>query len=175
MTPQLPRREFLKRCGQLGLACACGAVIGRSLQAAAAATEDKPTEKLPALKSRAYCGLICDDRCELCRATRANDVAAKKALYEKWRWKERTGREFDPALVFCHGCKPPEGLPRNVAQTETPCTVRSCAVERGFECCIQCKGLAGCDKELWKNWPKLKQQVEQWQKDYVAAGAVTLS
>ncbi|ACB74271.1 DUF3795 domain-containing protein [Opitutus terrae] len=144
----------------------------RSLQAAAATAEDKPTEKLPDLKSRAYCGLICDDRCELYHATQAQDPAAMKAVHEKWQWKQKHGID-DPALCFCHGCKPTEKQSLNVMQQR--CTVRVCAMKRGFDSCIQCQELVRCEKELWKNWPKFKQQVEQWQKDYVAAGMVTVA
>jgi len=128
--------------------------------------------KLPDLKDRAYCGLICDNSCPLFKATKANDPVAKKTVFEKWKWKETYGIEFDPNQVFCHGCKAP-GKPENVAHTRY--TVLKCCVGRKLESCLPCGKLAGCDKDLWKNWPDFKKQIEKLQRDYVAAGRFELS
>ncbi len=132
-----------------------------ALSAAPAAT------KLPDLKDRARCGLICGDWCELWKATRSGDPAAKRVVYDKWKWKEKFGVEFDPDQVFCHGCKAP-GQPVNVAHAR--CTVFTCSVERGFESCLQCSRLAGCDKDLWKNYADFRRKMLKLQQDYVAAG-----
>ena len=103
MHPPLPRREFLKLLSQFGAACACGGMAVRL-----AADQAKPGgPKLPDLKTRAYCGLICDDSCPLFKATRTNDAAAKEKVYTEWKWKEKFGVEFNPDQVFCHGCKAP--------------------------------------------------------------------
>ncbi len=165
MLSPLPRREFLRRLGQLGIACAGCAVAARVL------AEDAPSpapaaRKLPDLKDRAYCGLVCGDWCELWRATRSDDPAAKRAVYEKWKWKEKFGIEFDPGQVFCHGCKAP-GKPVNVAHAR--CTVLKCSAGRGFDSCLQCDRLARCDKDLWKNYPDFRRQMMKLQQDYMAA------
>jgi hypothetical protein len=170
MHPSVPRREFLKLLGQLGTACVGCALVANV--SAAETAPGAPAKKLPPLKDRAYCGLVCNDQCEMFKATRTNDPAAKKAVYEKWKWKEKFGVEFDPEKVFCHGCKAP-GKPQNVAHAR--CTALKCSVERGFESCLQCRKLAACDKELWKNWPDFWKQIQQLQQKYVAAGEVTLS
>lgn len=102
-----------------------------------------------------------------------NDTAKKREIFEKRKWKERFGVEFSPDVIFCHGCKPPGDKPLNVR--EKACTVRSCSIERGLESCIQCQRLAGCEKELWTSFPKMKKQVQKWQAEYLAAGSVTLS
>jgi hypothetical protein len=171
MKSSLPRRDFLKYCGQIGAVCACGGLVNR-LSAEGAAPAPAAAPKLPDLKDRAYCGLICDNSCPLFKATKANDPVAKKTVFEKWKWKETYGIEFDPNQVFCHGCKAP-GKPENVAHTR--CTVLKCCVGRKLESCLPCGKLAGCDKDLWKNWPDFKKQIEKLQRDYVAAGRFELS
>ena len=170
MLSSTSRRAFLKNCGQLGVACAaCG------LTSFASAAEPAPTPaapaKLPELHTLAYCGLTCDNRCQLFKATAANDVAAKKKVFDEWGLKAKYGREFDPEKVFCYGCKSP-GKPRN--ESKTKCTVRACAIEREFDSCLQCKGLAACDKELWKGWPDFHKNMIKAQEAYVAAGAFAL-
>jgi hypothetical protein len=165
MSPSLLRREFLRLCGQFGVACACGCVAVRL-----AAEEAKPAppaapKKLPELKTRAYCGLICGDWCELWKATQANDAAAKEKVYQQWKWKEKFGVEFTPEQVFCHGCKAP-GKPENVAHAR--CTVLKCSVERGLDSCLQCRKLADCAKDLWKNYPDFRKQMVKLQQDYAA-------
>lgn len=167
MQAPLPRRAFLQLCGQFGMACCCGCGLAR------AAVETKPAPgKSPDLKSRAHCGLRCNDRCQLFKATADKDTAAKEKIFWVWGWPEKYGMEFDPAKVFCHGCKPGE-QPLNIAATR--CTVRACSRERGLESCLQCRRLAACDKDLWKNWPKLKLQAEKWQQEYLAAGGLLLA
>jgi hypothetical protein len=167
MQAPLPRRAFLKLFGQLGVACCCSCRLAR------AADEAKPKGgTLPDLKSRAHCGLLCNDRCPLFKATVANDTAAKEKIFREWGWQEKYGMEFDAAKVFCHGCKPGD-RPLNIS--ESRCTVRACSRERGLESCLQCRQLAACDKDLWKSWPKLKQQAEKWQQEYLAAGSVQLA
>ena len=171
MKSPLPRRDFLKYCGQIGAVGACCGLVNR-LASEAAAPAQPAAPKLPDLKDRAYCGLICDNGCPLFKATKANDPVAKKAVFEKWKWKETYGVEFDPNQVFCHGCKAP-GKPENISHTR--CTVLKCCVGRKLESCLQCVKLAGCDKDLWKNWPDFKKQMDKLQQDYVAAGRFALS
>lgn len=115
---------------------------------------------------------MCDMSCPLYKATVENDTAKKREIFEKRGWKERFGVDFDPANVFCHGCKPVD-KPLNVR--ELACTARKCTMERGLESCIQCNRIANCDMELWTNFPKFKKQVQKWQTEYVAAGLVKLS
>jgi hypothetical protein len=131
----------------------------------------KSTAKLPPLRARAYCGLVCDDNCPLYKASVTNDPAAKKSTFEKWQWRETYGVEFDAAKVFCFGCKP-DGKPRGL--NVSACDTRACATDRGLESCLQCQRLAKCDKKLWKTWPKFHQQMQALQQEYVAAGTFTL-
>jgi hypothetical protein len=171
MLSPLPRREFLKLLSQLGVACACGAAAVRLAAEEVKTNEPAAAKKLPELKTRAYCGLVCGDWCELFRATKADDPAAKRAVYAKWKWKEKFGVEFDPSQVFCYGCKA-AGRPVNIAHSR--CTVLKCSVERGLESCLQCKQLAECDKELWKNYPEFRKKMVELQQAYAATEGLQL-
>jgi len=168
MSLPLARREFLRRLGELGAVCAgCSLAVRLSAGTTTAdAASAAPAPKLPDLKDRAYCGLICGDWCELWRATKSGDPAAKRAVYERWKWQEKFGVGFDPEKVFCHGCKAP-GKPVNLAHAR--CTVLPCASARGFDSCLQCRRLAACDKELWKNYADFHRKMVQLQQDYIAA------
>jgi hypothetical protein len=172
MRPPLPRREFLRLFGQFGVVCACGGMAARLAAEQTQAGEPAPKKELPELKALAYCGLICDDRCLLFKATRTNDAAAKQKVYEEWKWKERSGLEFNPDLVFCYGCKTPD---KPVNMFHAKCTVLKCSVDRKLESCVQCQKLAGCDKELWKNYPDFHQQMVKLQQAYAATEGFKLS
>jgi hypothetical protein len=172
MHPPLPRREFLKRLSQFGVACTCGCLAVRLAAEEAKAGEPAARQKLPELKSRAYCGLICNDDCPLFKATKANDAAAKEKVYKDWKWKEHYGVEFNPDQVFCYGCKAP-GKPENIGHAK--CTVLKCSVERKLESCLECRKLAECDKELWKNWPDFHQQMIKLQQAYAATDGFKLT
>jgi len=41
-------------------------------------------------------------------------------------------------------------------------------IDKDLECCIECDGLAKCDKELWTNFPKFRDVVIGMQKKYKA-------
>jgi hypothetical protein len=171
MNATFNRREFLSRTTGFGLACACGCSLALVADAEEPASKSAPGPSTRPLRSRAYCGLICNDRCPLRKATVAEDATAKKAVFEKWKWHEKFGVEFDPAKVFCYGCKP-DGKPRSIAMNA--CTVRSCATDRGLESCLQCTRLAECDKDLWQNSPDFRKRMQKVQAEYVTAGVFTL-
>lgn len=172
MRQRFYRREFLSLCGQLGVACTCGCLAVRLATAAEIPGATAAPGKRPDLKSRAYCGLICGDWCELYKATRMNDPAAKEKVYHAWKWKEKFGVELNPDQVFCHGCKAP-GKPENVAHAR--CTVLKCSVARGLESCLQCRKLADCDKDLWKNYPDFHTRMVKLQQEYAATEGFQLS
>jgi hypothetical protein len=67
------------------------------------------------------------------------------------------------SLAVCYGCKTkdkPEGI---VLQR---CDVRACAPKKGHDCCIECDELKTCDKDLWRRFPKFKEQVIAMQQRY---------
>ncbi|HUJ42374.1 MAG TPA: DUF3795 domain-containing protein [Opitutaceae bacterium] len=171
MHSPLPRREFLKCLSSFGATCVSSCVALRLAAEEAKPGESAAQEKLPDLKNRAYCGLICGDWCELFKATKAGDPAAKRAIYEKWGWKEKFGVDFAPDRVFCYGCKAP-GKPENIAHAQ--CTVLKCCVARRLESCLECTRLAVCDKKLWQNYPDFRQQMLKLQQKYAATDGFKL-
>jgi hypothetical protein len=158
------RRRFLKYCSQLGLA-GLSLFLGYKKILARIGDEQKTTPA-PAidLKARSYCGIDCENECELLKATRENDIELKKKVYHDWKWKETFGVAFDPDQVFCYTCKPANGKLK-IGMAE--CEVRKCALANGMESCIQCRNLTQCDKEFWKGWSSFYNHVKELQVQYI--------
>jgi hypothetical protein len=124
--------------------------------------EEQPLD----LKALAYCGIpqaYCERQCELYKATRNNDAALKKTVYETWGMKKTFGIEFDPGRIFCYGCKPGD-KPLKIGMAE--CPVRTCPISNGLESCAQCLNLASCDKAFWKEWPNALEAAKKLQARY---------
>lgn len=167
MNHKLDRRNFLGQCAKCGGACSALLALGRISRAqetapAPSGRQAKPIE----LAALAYCGIpqaYCETQCELFKATRENDAQLKRAVYEKWGMKKKFGVDFDPDKIFCYGCKPGD-KPLKVGMAE--CEVRTCPIAYGLESCVQCGGLASCDKGFWKEWPIAYGQIKQLQARY---------
>jgi len=161
MKTELKRRDFVTRCFKAGVA-GCALFYGSSLLA-----QDPVKQQLKKsdLKNFTYCGFKCTTQCTLYKATIENSNELKKKAYEEFKWKEKFNLNFDPDKVFCFGCKPKD---RPLSINVNVCTARKCAIEKGFDCCIECKGLTACDKELWKNFPQFKENVIKMQNNYQA-------
>jgi Protein of unknown function (DUF3795) len=158
MKKELRRRDFITRCFGAGVAY-CALSHGVLLLA-----QDQDTKPDP--KNLEYCGYKCPDDCPLKKGTLENNTELKKKAYADFQFKEKYGIEFDADKVFCYGCKvkdKPLSLPVKA------CTVRACVIEKGYDCCIQCDGLAKCDKELWTRFPKFRETVIDMQKKYKAS------
>lgn len=110
-----------------------------------------------------FCGYTCPEDCKFHIATIENNVEKKKEAYELWKIKERYGIEFDPETAVCWKCKNME-KPAGVAAAN--CTVRQCAIEKGFDSCIQCDKLISCDKDLWTRFPDFYKAVKEMQVKY---------
>jgi hypothetical protein len=161
MKRDFKRRDFVNTCFKAGIAC-CAVTCGAKLSANEKAFRQ---DVKPDPKNLNYCGYKCPPDCPLLKGTLENNTELKKKGYEAFKFKEKYGIDFDPEKVFCYGCKikdKPESLPVK------SCTVRSCAIAKGYDCCIQCDGLTSCDKELWKSFPPFKEQVIVMQKKYKA-------
>jgi hypothetical protein len=127
---------------------------------------EKQQLKKADLKGLTFCGFKCTTQCTLYRATIENNPELKKKAYEEFKMKEKYNVDFDQDKIFCYGCKPNDKpLSINVNQ----CAVRKCAIGKNFDCCIECSGLAACDKELWKSFPQFKEKVIEMQKNYKSA------
>jgi hypothetical protein len=162
MKTELKRRDFVTTCFKAGVAC-CALGYGSSLKA-----QDtiKKQDQKPDPKSLNYCGYRCSSECELYKATMENNTELKKKAYQDFKFKEKFDVEFDPEKVFCYGCKLKD---KPLSINVKACTVRKCAIDKGYECCIQCNELTACNKELWVSFPKFKEVVIGMQKKYRAA------
>ncbi|HPG40114.1 MAG TPA: DUF3795 domain-containing protein [bacterium] len=162
------RRDFLKHGAQLCAICAFSSCIKNGV---AQGDPEKTDDKTPDPTKMTFCGYECTIQCELYKATLENNVELKKKVYTDWKMKERRGFDFDPALVFCYGCKVTD-KPLNAVLEK--CTVRKCAMEKKLAACIQCKALKDCDKELWTNYPEFKKQMLEVQVKYVSLSGKAL-
>jgi hypothetical protein len=165
------RREFLKHCTKLGMGCLPfifwhERLFGR--------TGDSTVTEKPVLidpQSRSYCGIACEEGCELYKATMNNDVELKKKVYMDWKWKEQFNMDFDPDKVFCYNCKPENGkLKAGMAE----CKVRQCAIKNNLASCIQCSNLSACDQDLWTRWPKFYEGMLKTQQQYLSQPGAAL-
>jgi hypothetical protein len=159
MKRNLKRRDFINTCFKAGITC-CALTYGTKLQGHDTIVRQ---EVKPDPKSLNYCGYKCSQECILLKATTENNAELKKKAYDVFKFKEKYGLEFDPEKVFCYGCKLKD---KPVSIPVKSCTVRSCVIEKGYDCCIQCNDLITCDKELWTSFPKFKETVIEMQKKY---------
>jgi hypothetical protein len=161
MKTPLQRREFLKKSYQAGIAC-CTLLYASKLNLLGN-QGSFPGIDIPDPKKLNYCGYTCPADCKMKKATLENDVALKQEAYKNWRIEEKYGISFDPDKVFCFGCKTPD---KPVGLVVEKCTVRNCAREKGYDCCIQCDKLSDCDKEIWNTFPDFHLTVIEMQKKY---------
>jgi hypothetical protein len=161
MKKEIKRRDFVATCMKAGAAC-CALSYGATLSAISPARRQ---DEKPDPKKLDYCGYICPPDCPMLKATLENNIELKKKAYVDFKFKEKYGVEFDADKVFCYGCKPKD---KPLGLAVTSCTVRKCAIGKGYDCCIQCDGIATCDKELWTNYPSFRERVIDMQKKYKA-------
>ena len=138
MKTEIKRRDFVTKCFKAGVT-GCALLYGNSLLARDTANQGQK----PDLKE--------------------NNNEMKKKAFEEFKWKEKFNLDFDAEKVFCYGCKPKD---KPLSINVNACTVRKCVTGKGYECCIECKELTACDKELWKNYPQFKEKVLAIQKTY---------
>lgn len=162
MDSKLKRRDFLKRSGHVGLAGCALLICGKAFSS----THPFMGDEVPDPEKLNYCGYTCPEKCEYLMATINDDKELKKECFEAWAIEERYGVKYDPEISFCYGCKT-EGKPEGVVVTE--CTVRSCVIEKELDCCIECKELRTCDKDLWKRFPEFYIGVKKMQLSYFEA------
>jgi hypothetical protein len=156
MKTNLKRRDFIKKSATACMGC-CALMASSQLSAVKYLFMDG--EK-PDPKKLNYCGYTCPEDCQFKTASVENDLEKKKEAWANWRIKERYGLDFDEKTAFCFGCKKEE-KPAGVVMTN--CTVRSCAIEKGFDCCIECEELKTCNKDLWSRFPKFHEKVVEMQ------------
>jgi hypothetical protein len=123
-------------------------------------------KEVPNPKDLCYCGYKCPPDCKFLKGSIENNVELKKEAYKEWKIKERFNIEFDPEKIFCFGCKNKD---KEEGITVKNCKVRSCAISKGLESCIECNKLVDCKKDLWERFPEFKSHVIDMQKKYQEA------
>jgi hypothetical protein len=161
MNKKQTRREFVSKGCQFGLACGAFALCPKLI-----VQGNVPQEEVPDPKKLDYCGYICPPDCPLYVATIENNNEKKKEAYIMWKMQERYGVPFDPEQIFCYGCKNP-GKPEGIVLNR--CTVRLCAIENGYDCCIECDNLSDCNRDLWNRYPEFHKEMIDTQTKYKAA------
>ena len=156
------RREFLHNSTAAFIACGAVSFCPR----VAAMGNFFRSDEVPDPKKLEYCGYSCPTDCPLYVATLENNPEGKKEAYKNWNIKERYNMEFDPDQMFCYRCKndeKPEGL------VTKNCTVRTCVIDKGLECCIECQELPTCTQPLWQTFPDFYKAVIDMQQKYLAS------
>jgi hypothetical protein len=162
MNSKLKRREFIKKSSKW---CMGGCLL---LSAPASFTIQSRDGEPIDPELLCYCGYQCPEDCHFLVATLQDDPELKEEVFEEWELEKRYGLKFDPQKIFCFKCKPgenPEGPVLN------HCTVRTCAIGKGYQACIQCDQLQACDKELWTRFPQFHEAVVEIQKKYKLQGS----
>ena len=145
------RREFLKKSITTGTGAALGVISFCSGCCSCEQRPEKTAKKEVDYSRIAYCGIYCDT-CPLYKATIANDDEAKMAVAKEWG--ESTKPDFKPEEYYCYGCKDK----RSRGTVGYHCTVKQCAMKKGYSLCSQCNELETCDEQLWKELPWLREK-----------------
>ena len=164
MKVKINRRDFLQRSSKISLA-GCAILMG-GINTMKGASFLLAGDEIPNPAELCYCGYKCPEDCKLKMASVENNDSLKRVAYGEWKIKERHGIDFDPDKVICFGCKTKDKPMGIVLQN---CTVRACAIEKNLECCIACKELKECKKELWDRFPDFKKYVIEIQGKYLAS------
>jgi len=157
MKDQFNRRKFVTT----GAIAGCALFISGRLSAIDRFSHLQ--NEIPDPKKLNFCGYTCPKECPFLEASVKNDTELKRKAYETWQIKERYNVDFDAEKTFCFGCKNSE-KPAGVVMLN--CTVRSCAIEKKLDSCIECKVLNECDKDLWRRFPDFKKMVIEMQATY---------
>ncbi len=156
------RRDFIFKCSFACLGCSTILPIAKTIANDNFNMVNEDPEKLdPKLLN--YCGYTCPKDCKVYVASVKNDVELKKDAYKLWDIEKRYGIKFNADSFYCFQCKN-TAEPQGIIQEN--CSVRACAIDKGYECCIECQDLKQCDKALWKKFPEFHQSIIKMQKEY---------
>lgn len=108
-------------------------------------------------QSIAYCGLDCSE-CPAFIAKRDNNQELREKTAKEW---SGGGFQIQPEEVNCNSCHSDKDLLTFCAK----CSVRNCAIEKGFNTCADCGDYPCSDKleTLWKqlNTPQSKATLDK--------------
>lgn len=155
------RRQFISKTSKFALTCCAYAACQKFAGANWLLDED-----IPDPKKLNYCSYVCPSDCKMLKGTLENNNKLKEEAFKEWKLEERLGIAFDPEKVFCYGCKAKD---KPIGVVVENCTVRSCAMGKGFDCCIECNQLTTCNQDLWQRFPDFHKYVIELQKKYLAA------
>lgn len=153
------RRLFIKQSTVLCAGCIASMSIYRGY-----ASTSTSGDEIPDPKKLNYCGYSCPEDCKMLKATLENNTELKKEAYQLWKIKDKYGVEFEADKIFCYKCKTkdkPDGI------VVKNCPVKACAIEKGYDCCIECKDLKNCKKGLWSQFKEFHETVIKMQKRYM--------
>ena len=165
MKNHLNRRNFIKQSAAVGVS-GCALLMAAKLNPVSAFSRLAENKEVINPKVINFCGYTCPKDCKFLQATQQNDEKLKKEAYEMWHVKERYGADFDPNTSICWGCKTAD-KPQGVIIKG--CTVRKCAIKKGYDACIQCEELKTCDKDLWSRFPDFHKAVIEMREKYLKA------
>ena len=89
-------------------------------------------------KMIAYCGLDCE-KCDAYLATINDDQALREQTAKLW--SEKNHADIRPEYINCEGCRA-DGVKTFFCTNQ--CEIRRCALDKCFETCGDCAGMAGC-------------------------------
>lgn len=150
MSMENNRREFLKQGIAKGASLAIGSIclVGCRSERRIKSIADSDID----FSRIAYCCFNCD-KCPLYEATLRNDNEAKKKIAAEWGDDKR--EDFRLEEFYCYGCKDKRSC--GVAGRE--CTIRVCAVKKGFATCAHCESFEDCDNKFWRDFPEMREVV----------------
>jgi hypothetical protein len=163
METEFNRRNFIKMSTVAGIT-GCAFLLAGRFNSLKAFDSLSTENEIPDPKKLNYCGYQCPADCQFLQATCENNPELKLKAYETWKIKEKYGVEFDAEKIFCWGCKTKD-KPQGIVLSK--CTIRNCAIEKGFDSCIECNNLDQCEFELWKKFTDFHKQVLEMQKTYM--------
>lgn len=161
MSKKIDRRDFFKKGTQAGVAC-CAFMMTSKVTLAESLTKMFEDQKIDP-KRLNYCGHICPEDCKFYLATIENNETKKKEAFDIWNIKARYDVDFDSKTAVCWRCKNNDKTQGVVVSN---CTVRECAMKKGFDSCIQCDELTSCNKDLWKTFPDFYERIKEMQVKY---------
>ena len=162
MKNKMNRRKFIIQ-SSVTCAAGCALLTGSKVLSTSGMLKLLQDDEIPDPKKLNYCGYVCPEDCQMLTASIKNDPELKKEAYKVWRIKEKYNIDFDPEKIYCFKCKNDSNTEGIIIEN---CTVRKCAREKGFDCCIECNELEACSKEIWETFPDFKKSVIQMQIKY---------
>ena len=146
------RRDFLRRGVTIGTSLAIGGIGLAGCCKHLCSKHKTPTDSVVDFSRYAYCCINCDT-CPLYKATINDDKEARMKVAGEWGDAKKPDFKLDD--FYCYGCKDE----RSKGTPGQGCTVRKCALKKGYATCAQCAKFEDCDEKLWKHFPRLRNGV----------------